>query len=551
MMSRKAKGKKLSDMEAEDLPLMMSNEFEEDMSPTKTDFESALKIAGFGKFHYWLLFVCGWANASDAIEILCISFLLPAAQCDLQLTSEEKGWLSAILFIGMLIGGYLWGGVSDVYGRKKTLIVAMLVNATCGFASSLSQEKISFFVIRFLSGVGVGGSIPVVWTYFGEFQPPNRRGTMLSFLATFWMVGNVAVAVLAWLIIPRTELGVTSGPFLFNSWRIFVLLCAVPAFAVSLMLMALPESPKFLVEAGRSNDAVKVLAQVFHSNTGRSKALFPVDQLEEGDEETGSSVSDSQCHASDENLSIVSSGSSSSALSGLAHNTFALFSRKLWQRTTMMLYINFAISFGYYGLWLWFPTLFDKLSRYYVDHPNATVSVCQITSYSHSVNQTNHVGNDPFCSSEPPETSVFTNSIYISLAAAPANIWTIFHMDKLGRKFFLVLSMVLSGLSAFLVYLVRSETANLLVSILFGLVSTSGFNALDCLGIELFPTSLRGTGMAITLAAARLGAIMGNVLFGYLVESNCAIPLVSVATLLVSGGLLGALLPNTTKQSLT
>ena len=57
--------------------------------------------------------------------------------------------------------------------------------------------------------------------------------------------------------------------------------------------------------------------------------------------------------------------------------------------------------------------------------------------------------------------------------------------------FVAVLSMTLSGLSAFLVYLVKSETANLLVSILFGLVSTSGFNALDCLGIELFPTALR------------------------------------------------------------
>ena len=56
--------------------------------------------------------------------------------------------------------------------------------------------------------------------------------------------------------------------------------------------------------------------------------------------------------------------------------------------------------------------------------------------------------------------------------------------------------------------------------------------------------------MAITLAASRLGAIMGNVLFGYLVESNCAIPLVTVAALLVSGGLLGALLPNTTRQAL-
>jgi len=506
MMARK--GKHFSNVYHEALPLI-TNESSDEMSatPTTTDFDSALKIS---------------------------------AQCDLKLTSAEKGWLSAILFIGMLIGGYLWGGISDVYGRKKTLIVAMMVNAVCGFASSLSQEKISFFIIRFLSGVGVGGSIPVVWTYFGEFQPANKRGMMLSLLATFWMVGNVSVAVLAWMVIPR-DIGVTEGPFLFNSWRIFVLLCAVPAFAVSLMLMGLPESPKYLLESGRSGDAVKVLADMFHANTGGSKVLFPVDQLEE-DEETRSRESGED-------------GSSSGvcALADVVNNTFALFSRKLWRRTTMMLYINFAIAFGYYGLWLWFPTLFDKLNKYYADHPNATVSVCQITDYSGTANHnatTAGLTSDPFCSAAKPDVDVFTNSIYISLAAAPANLWTIFHMDKLGRKFFLVLSMTLSGLSAFLVYLVKSETANLLVSILFGLVSTSGFNALDCLGIELFPTALRATGMAITLAASRLGAIMGNVLFGYLVESNCAIPLVTVAALLVSGGLLGALLPNTTRQAL-
>ena len=54
------------------------------------DYETALSSAGFGKFHYWLLFVCGWANASDAVEILCISFVLPAATCDFALTSEDK-----------------------------------------------------------------------------------------------------------------------------------------------------------------------------------------------------------------------------------------------------------------------------------------------------------------------------------------------------------------------------------------------------------------------------------------------------------------------------
>lgn len=56
----------------------------------KADYETAITNAGFGRFHYWLLFVCGWANASDAVEILCISFVLPAATCDLELTSEDK-----------------------------------------------------------------------------------------------------------------------------------------------------------------------------------------------------------------------------------------------------------------------------------------------------------------------------------------------------------------------------------------------------------------------------------------------------------------------------
>ena len=56
--------------------------------------------------------------------------------------------------------------------------------------------------------------------------------------------------------------------------------------------------------------------------------------------------------------------------------------------------------------------------------------------------------------------------------------------------------------------------------------------------------------MAVTLIATRLGAILGNVMFGYLVEANCAIPLVAVATLLISGGLLGLFLPNTTRKSL-
>ena len=49
------------------------------------------------------MLVCGLANASDAVEVLCISFLLPSAECELKLTTSDKGWLSAIMFIGKQI----------------------------------------------------------------------------------------------------------------------------------------------------------------------------------------------------------------------------------------------------------------------------------------------------------------------------------------------------------------------------------------------------------------------------------------------------------------
>ena len=94
------------------------------------------------------------------------------------------------------------------------------------------------------------------------------------------------------------------------------------------------------------------------------------------------------------------------------------------------------ISSRYYGLWLWFPELFNKLDVYYTDHPNATVGVCEVTDYKPPIN----IVTDCTVSNE-----VFVNSFLISIAALPGNVWTMVHMDKLGRKFFVVLSMVLSG----------------------------------------------------------------------------------------------------------
>ena len=55
---------------------------------------------GIGKFTWLLVFVCGWANASDSVEILSVSFLLPEAQHDLNLSTTDQGVLNSIIFVG-------------------------------------------------------------------------------------------------------------------------------------------------------------------------------------------------------------------------------------------------------------------------------------------------------------------------------------------------------------------------------------------------------------------------------------------------------------------
>ena len=96
-----------------------------------------------------------------------------------------------------------------------------------------------------------------------------------------------------------------------------------------------------------------------------------------------------------------------------------------------MLADEISRSFRYYGLWLWFPELFNKLDQYYAKH-NETKTVCQISDFQSA-------GDDPVdpCSVPLPGNQVYIDSFLVSISALPGNIWCICHMDKFGRKFFL------------------------------------------------------------------------------------------------------------------
>ncbi|XP_013391674.1 synaptic vesicle glycoprotein 2C-like [Lingula anatina] len=493
-------------------------------------FEEALHETGYGCFHIYLLLLCGWAVSSDAIEVLCISFVLPSAEIDLNLSTNDKGWLTAIIFVGMLLGGYFWGSLADSYGRRSILLWSLTVNGLGGLLSSFAQRFGVFLLFRFISGIGVGGSIAVIFSYFVEFQPKDKRGTMISVLATFWMAGNIFAAGLAWAVIPH-KFGYFSPSFIFDSWRVFVVLCTLPSFSSALMYILMPESPKFLMQVGKEREALLVFQRMYCSNNRKTIPTdFRIRKLR-----------DVSRHQSDSDVQIIDVRNKpcgkfrASAVKVLEH-TAQLFQPGQKRITLIVAMISFTLAFGYYGLWMWFPELFKRIELH-------GGSACE--NIGVQPNGTNHSTHEKGSSTE-----IFFDGFMTALSNLPGNLLSILLMDRVGRKFLLSSSMVISGISVFFIWFVKNKTESLIMSCIFGGISTIGWNALDVLSVELFPTHLRSTAMGVMTGLMRVAAILGNLAFGLMVDVHCAVPMLLVAGFLAFGGLSSILLPNTVHMDL-
>ena len=98
----------------------------------------------------------------------------------------------------------------------------------------------------------------------------------------------------------------------------------------------------------------------------------------------------------------------------------------------------------------------------------------------------------------------------------------------------------------FFIPLVTTSTHLLILSCCFGGFSVIGWNALDCLSCELFPTELRSTAIGLQLGLGRVAAVVANLVFGQLIAINCAVPIFLVAACMIVGGLTSLKLPQTT-----
>ncbi|AEJ20789.1 MFS transporter [Gracilinema caldarium] len=268
---------------------------------------------GYGRFQRRLLWVCGLGWAADAMEVMLVSFALPAMAAEWSLSAAQKGLLATALFVGMLAGALIWGRLSDLIGRKLGFMATIGIDSLFGLLSAFSPNFAVFLVLRMLTGFGVGGTLPVDYAVFAEFLPAKDRGKRLVLLESFWAFGTLAAAGLAWLVVPRL------------GWRALFVVSAIPGVLLFAVRSYVPESPRYLAVSGQQDEAIQVLRNVARINGKEldESAVALAEQLAQ--EPQKSSVKD-------------------------------LFSRDL-RRTTLLLWsIWFFISIGYYGIFTWIPS---------------------------------------------------------------------------------------------------------------------------------------------------------------------------------------------------
>ena len=278
------------------------------------DLVSRIQRLPIGKFHYTLLWVIGLGWMFDAMDTGLISFILAKMAEDWHMSPTEKGWVVSIGFVGMAIGAVCSGGLADRIGRKTvfaaTLVIYSLATAACAFAPNLTW----LLVFRFIVGLGLGGQLPVAVTLVSEYIPAQVRGRFIVLLESFWGLGWLCAALVAYFEIPKF------------GWHMTFLMAGIPALYAIVIWFKVPESIPYLINRGRIVEAHALVQQI-----------------------------ERQCGVEVIEHIIVKPVAEKKNVSFTQ-----LWSGAFARRTLMLWLIWFGIVYSYYGIFTWLPSLLVK-----------------------------------------------------------------------------------------------------------------------------------------------------------------------------------------------
>ncbi|KAK4881440.1 hypothetical protein RN001_004759 [Aquatica leii] len=486
------------------------------------DLDAALTIIGYGKFHYKIMVACALCFISSGVQYGLTAYAMPAAHCELNLSSPQIGIINSSFLIGAIFSSFLWGVIADSTGRKKLLITTLLLDSAVTVCCALSQSANGIIACRFINGFLVGAPGSVTFSYMAEFHAPAHRAKTIYYAGVFFTIPWLILPALAWCIL-TLKVDVVLGDFIFISpWRIFLMILALPELLGGIWLIQLPETPKFL-SATDTEKALKVLHDMYEMNTKNNKETFPIKRI----------VKNLQVHDKlKPNVKMVNNDKLRKLVFEIFIQMFTLFKAPLRKSTTLITSIMFSNMFGYFGLGLWLPEVLVRKQE------NVTNNITNSTDYYNNTCSFNF------------DTNLYQNTVIIGITALIANILAGWLSGKVTKNAIPLVMLVLGAICSAWIYWVDNEFQYLIASCIFQSSMSVANIAISSVAVELFPTNVNAIGICATMLAGRLGAIVSNTVFGFFIDKNPAVAIFLIIGILLFGAFLCLFISNSEKTEI-
>lgn len=282
------------------------------LAPTRTiwTYVALLSLGGF--FEYYDLFFTGYIAPG-----LFRSHILTATTSGFFGATGIAGFAAA-MFLGLFTGTALFGFAADRLGRRTIFTWSLVWYAVASAIMAMQRHAFGLNLWRFIGGVGVGVELVTIDSYLSELVPSRLRGRAFAYNSTIQFAAVPVVAFFAWLLVPRSPLGL-------DGWRWVVLIGATSAIFVWWIRRRVPESPRWLAEHGRIDEAQRVLADLESRVARESGRNLPAPAISEIPSPGGGFVE--------------------------------IWRPPYLRRTAMLIIFHLFQTVGFYGFANWVPTL--------------------------------------------------------------------------------------------------------------------------------------------------------------------------------------------------
>lgn len=211
------------------------------------------------------LLLCFFIVAVDGFDTAAIGFIAPAIRAEWSLSPAQLAPVFGAGLAGLMAGAFLFGPLADRFGRKSILLVCVAFFGAASLVSAYSTSVDMLIVLRFLTGLGLGGAMPNSVTLSSEYAPEKHRSVLVTTMFCGFTLGSALGGVAAAQIVAD------------YGWRAVLVIGGVlPLALVPLLWLALPESARYLVMKGLKPEQVRHTLQRIAPGEDLSQARFCV-----------------------------------------------------------------------------------------------------------------------------------------------------------------------------------------------------------------------------------------------------------------------------------